>query len=163
MSRKFQILAVSLVVFPFASEAVFSVEKPCPKSASVHKEKNLSTLRKAVESAATNGDVKKLKQLSACDFGIGIAESDVGGFRRAASVMPDIAKALKGTKWKTAQQDYGTDVMVESETPPNKYVLQFRKDEKAMWYWSGLNGVTDDDVAAFRKGSYQLSGAGEED
>lgn len=116
-----------------------------------------------MEDAATSGDSSRLAHLATCDFQIGITESDVGGFRRASKVMPGIAKALKGTKWKAKQQDYGTDVMVESESPPAKYALQFRKSEKLLWNWIGLSGVTEDDISAFLKNSYHLSNTNEGD
>lgn len=102
-------------------------------------------------------------KLALCDFHIGVSESDVGGFRRASGVMPAIAKALKGTKWKSKAQDYGGYLMVESKSPSQKYVLNFKKDEKGMWSWLGLNGVTSEDVEPFLKNSYQLYGGAEED
>lgn len=130
-------------------------ETRCPEHVIPYRASRVSQLHAMVASALFMGNASRLSQIAACDFMIGPPDSDAGGFRRAKNVMPEIARLMKGTKFASRGEDYGTQVNYRALSPKQNYMLIYRK-RGAGWYWAGMAVPDEAALDTLLEGAYQL-------
>lgn len=143
-------------IFLFLLFPIFAfAETPCSKRELPYRASRVNQIHAAVAAALYTGNAGRLSQLASCDFLIGPPESDAGGFRRAKRVMPDIARLMKGARFSSRGENYGTQVNFKGLAPKQNYELIYRK-KGAGWYWAGM-AVPDQNVLdTLLEGSYQI-------